>query len=98
MKSWGFKFEPVAWMTTIVAVLTALMALDETLEQTGAGDLVPTTWEPYVLGAIAALTAVLGGKVRGKVTALADPRSAEGYPLGPVPPVGDGVRDLSDTR
>lgn len=94
MKNWAFKFEPVAWMTTIVGVLGALMTLDETLEQTGTADLIPATWEPWVLGITAALTVLLGKVVRGRVTPLADPRSAEGYPLGPVPPVGDGVRNL----
>ncbi|HEX8106117.1 MAG TPA: hypothetical protein VF516_00250 [Kofleriaceae bacterium] len=82
----NFKFQPVAWMSTVLGALTALMTLDETLEQTHAGDIVPTAWEPYVLGAIAVLTAVLGKVVHSKVTPLADPRAANGRPLVPVPP------------
>jgi len=82
----GFKFKPVAWMSTILGILVALMALDDALKEAGAGDLVPTRWEPYVLGAIAILTAVLGKLAHDRVTPLADPKAANGRALVPTPP------------
>lgn len=79
----GFTFKPVAWMTTIVAALTALMALDATV------DVVPDKATPYLLGAIAVLTAVLGKLTHDKVTPVAAPKSSTGIALTPV----DGTAD-----
>lgn len=79
----GFKFRPVAWMTTILTTLTALVALD------AAVDVVPDRVTPYVVGAIAVLTAVLGKLAHDRSTALAAPKASTGVPLTPV----DGSTD-----
>lgn len=73
----GFKFQPVAWMTAVLAVLTALMTLDETI------DVLPEAVSPFVIGAIAVLTVVLGVIVKGKVTPTAAPKDDAGTPLVP---------------
>lgn len=79
----GFTFKPVAWMTTILTALTALMALDETI------DVIPERVSPFILAAIAVLTAVLGKLVHDKVTPVAAPVATTGVPLTPV----DGSTD-----
>lgn len=73
-----FKFKPVAWMTTILGVLTALVTLEATVH------VVPDAVMPYVLGAITVLTAILGVVVHGKVTPLAAPKDDGGRPLVPL--------------
>jgi hypothetical protein len=78
-----FKIKPVAWMTTLLSVLVALEALDR------AAHLLPAGWSPYLLGAIAALTAVLGALTHGAVTPLAQPRDDAGNPLVPKWAAGD---------
>jgi hypothetical protein len=82
------KFEPVRWATGLLAFLTALIAVNE------AFHLLPAPWTPWLLAVEALLALLLGQQVRKAVTPLADPRDAGGYPLGPVPPVGDGVRQV----
>jgi uncharacterized membrane protein YidH (DUF202 family) len=76
----GFKFKPVAWMTTILALLSGAVALDDTLEATGTADLIPAAVEPYAQGAIVALTVILGRMAYNRVTPLAAPKTAEGEP------------------
>lgn len=78
MKS--FKFQPVLWMTTIVTVLTALMTLDETV------DILPEKVSPYVLGAIAVLTAILGKLAHDRATATADPKTTIDGTIVPLVP------------
>jgi hypothetical protein len=70
-------------MTSIVAALTALMTLDETV------DVLPDRFTPFVLGAIAVLTVILGWVAHNKSTALAAPKASTGVPLAPV----DGTID-----
>ena len=70
-------------MTTILTVLIAIMTVDETI------DIIPDNVSPYVLAAIAVLTAILGKLAHDKSTALADPKASTGVPLAPV----DGSRD-----
>jgi hypothetical protein len=77
------KFNPVAWMTTLLTVLGALEAANEALH------FLPASWSPYLLGAIAVLTAVLGKLVHNNVTALARPRDDAGNPLVPKWAAGD---------
>jgi hypothetical protein len=79
----GFTFKPVAWMTTILGILTGLMTLDETV------DVLPENVSPWVLAAIGVLTVVLGVIVHGKVTPVAAPKASTGVPLTPV----DGSTD-----
>lgn len=80
MKS--FRFEPVRWASWLLTLLIAVETVNE------AADLLPASWTPYLLGAIAVLTLLLGGAVRNRVTALAAPRDSAGVPLVPKPMAG----------
>lgn len=73
----GFKFEPVKWMTVILAVLTAAEGAQQFV------DLLPEKVNGYILIAIAILTAVLGVSVHNRVTSLADPKDNDGNQLVP---------------
>lgn len=73
----GFKFKPVAWMTTALAVLTALEALNETTH------IVPDKYNAWILAAIGLLTVVLGVLAHNRVTPLAAPQDNAGVPLVP---------------
>jgi hypothetical protein len=73
----SIKFKPVAWMTGLLTVLVAAEAVDR------VAHLLPAAWTPYLLGAIAVLTAVLGRLAHGAVTPLAAPRDNAGMPLVP---------------
>lgn len=73
----GFKFKPVAWMTSILAVLTALEALNETTH------LVPEKYNAWILSAIGLLTVVLGVLAHNRVTPVAAPQDNAGVPLVP---------------
>jgi len=100
-----FKFEPVRWMTATLGVLVAVEAVNE------GAHLLPAAWSPYLLGAIAVLTALLGKLTRDRTTALARPRDDAGAPLVPkwaaerpdVPsrgrlsPLGEQERSITDT-
>lgn len=79
MKLKGFRFEPVRWMTWILGLLIAVETANE------AANLLPERWTPYLLGAIAVLTAVLGRLARDRTTALAAPKDDAGVPLVPKP-------------
>jgi len=72
---------PVAWLTTVVAVLTAL---DGTL--TGLGVLSPTV-AGWIAGAIAVLTAILGVLTHNVVTPVANPHDDSGRALVPAAPI-----------
>src|SRR5688572_26443423 len=76
----NFRFQPVAWMTSILAVLDAVIAANELYP------VVPESWTPMLLFISAALTAVLGRMVWSRVTPLADPHAANGRELVPTPP------------
>jgi hypothetical protein len=76
----GFRFQPVAWLTTVAAVLVAITAataappLDHVLSHS------VTAW----LGvATVVVTTVLGVVVHGRVTPTARPRDNDGRPLVP---------------
>jgi hypothetical protein len=75
-----FKQNPVAMLTTLVALLTAA---DGTLE--GLHFLSPSV-AAWAAGAIAVLTAVLGVVTHGKVTPLVNPHDDLGRALTPVSP------------
>lgn len=75
----SFKFEPVRWMSYVLAVLIAVETVNES---TG---LLPATWTPYLLGAIALLTLLLGGVVRNRVTPTAAPKDDAGVRLVRAP-------------
>ena len=79
----GLKIQPVAWMTTVLGVLVAAEAVDQAVR------VLPAGWAPYLLGAIAVLTAVLGKLAHGAVTPLARPRDDAGNPLVPKWAAGD---------
>jgi hypothetical protein len=72
------KQNPVAWLTTVVALLTAL---DGTL--TGLHVLSPTL-AAWIGGAIAVGTAILGVLTHGAVTPVANPHASDGRPLVPL--------------
>lgn len=71
------KFEPVAWLTAAVAILTALSGVS------AFWDILPAKAQGGILAAIAILTAILGVLARGAVTPLAQPEDAEGRQLVP---------------
>jgi hypothetical protein len=72
------KQNPVAFLTTLVAVLTGL---DGTL----AGlHVLTATQSAWAAGLIAVLTAVLGIVTHGKVTPVANPKDSSGRPLVPL--------------
>jgi hypothetical protein len=75
MKS--FELEPVRYASYLLALLVAVETVNE------AAHLLPGSWTPYLLGAIAVLSLLLGAKVRGVVTPLAAPKDAADTPLVP---------------
>lgn len=70
-------------MTWLLGVLVALEAANETF------NVLPAAWTPYLLGAIAVLTAILGRLARARTTALAAPQDDAGNPLVPKWAAGD---------
>lgn len=77
MKS--FRFEPVRWATGLLALLLAVEAVNE------AAGLLPDAASPWLVGAIAVLSLLLGKAVRDRVTPLAAPRDNGERPLIPKP-------------
>ena len=77
MKS--FKLEPVRWATGLLALLITVETVNE------AAGLLPASWTPYLLGAIAALSLLLGKTVRDRVTPTARPQDDGERPLVPKP-------------
>lgn len=75
----GFKFEPVRWASWLLAALIAVETVNE------SADLLPGSWTPYLLGAIALLTLLLGGAVRNRVTPTAAPKDDAGVRLVRAP-------------
>lgn len=73
----GFKFKPVAWMTTVLAVLTALEALNQ------SAHIIPDKYDAWIVGAIGLLTVVLGVLAHNRVTPTAAPKDDAGTPLVP---------------
>lgn len=76
----GFKFEPVAWLTTLCALVIALAGSQEL-----AGILPPTLAGWLYMAAVVAVV-ILGVIARGRVTPLARPRDADNRRLVPTPP------------
>lgn len=76
MRSW--KLQPVAYMTTILTILTAVETVNET-----SAHFIPDRYNVYVLGAIGVLTVVLGVLTRNRVTPTAAPKDDAGTPLVP---------------
>lgn len=75
-----FKFRPVAWMTGLLTLALALLAVND------QAHLIPDEWVKWLAALAALLTILLGGKVQSIVTPLAAPRSTDGRPLVPSPP------------
>ena len=73
----GFKFQPVAYMTTALAVLTALEAVNESVH------VVPEKYNAWIVSAIGVLTVVLGVLAHNRVTPTAAPKDDAGQPLVP---------------
>lgn len=71
------KQNPVAWLTALVAVLTAV---DGTLQ---GMHVLTATQSAWAAGIIAVLTAILGTIARANVTPLANPRDRAGRKLVP---------------
>lgn len=80
----SFRFEPVRWMTVVLAVLSTVDGIDAALAQAGQPHILPDKVHAYVLMGIALLTVVLGQLARGKVTPTAAPRSDTGERLVPA--------------
>jgi hypothetical protein len=76
MKS--FRFEPVRYASGLLAVLLAVETVNE------AAGLLPDAVTPWLVGAVAVLSLLLGKTVRDRVTALAAPRDAAGNRLVPA--------------
>jgi hypothetical protein len=79
MKS--FRFEPVRWATTALAILGALIGANDQF------DILPVGVTPYLNYAAAVLAILLGVAVRNRVTPLAAPRDSAGVGLVPAPMV-----------
>lgn len=73
-----FKLEPVRWATWLLTLLIAVETVNE------GAHLLPGSWTPYLLSAIALLALLLGGVVRARVTPTAKPVDDAGVPLVPV--------------
>lgn len=74
----GFRFEPVRYATGALALITALIAVNE------IAHVIPEAATPYLLGAETLLAILLGKVVRDRVTPLAAPRDAGERALVPV--------------
>jgi hypothetical protein len=75
-----FKFEPVAWLTTVAAVLLAIQAADEV---TG---MLPDRFAGWLAFLSIAVVTLLGLLARQVSTPLAKPEAADGRTLVPTPP------------
>lgn len=77
MKS--FKFQPVAWLTTIAVLLGGLLEADRQFH------VLPGTLGHWAAFAAAAIAIILVGlKAHESATPVADPKAADGTPLVPV--------------
>lgn len=76
----GFKFQPVKWMTGILAVLGVLVTIDQTI------DVIPDREMAYVTGAITVITVVLGYLTHQRTTATANPKTTIDGTLVPLVP------------
>jgi hypothetical protein len=74
----GFGFEPVRWATVALAVLAAVIGVND---QFGV---LPDVVTPYLNYAAAVLALLLGAAARERTTALAAPRDAAGERLVPA--------------
>lgn len=75
----SFKLEPVRYATGALALLTALIAVNE------VAHVIPAAATPYLLAAEALLALLLGKAVRDRVTPLARPMDNGERPLVPKP-------------
>lgn len=73
-----FKLKPVAWATGLLSALSILLALNDVY------NVVPERWQPYLLTAVAILTAFLGKAVHNRTTPVAAPKDDAGVPLVPI--------------
>lgn len=74
----SLKLEPVRWATALLTLLIAVETVNE------GAHLLPDRATPYLLSAIALLTLLIGGVVRGRVTPTAAPKLDEDTPLVPL--------------
>lgn len=74
-----FRFEPVKWLTTVSAVLVIATGATQTPPFDHVHWIAAGT--PYLAGATAVVTAILGALARSKVTPLARPQTADGRAL-----------------
>jgi hypothetical protein len=75
----NFKFEPVAWLTTLSVILAALLQVDSEYH------LLPEGWVRWLAFAAGVLALVLVGiKTRNRVTPLAAPVDDAGNRLVPT--------------
>lgn len=88
----GFKFAPVAWMTTALAVVTGLITLDASVH------ILPVGATPWLTAAAGVLTVVLGVLAHGRVTPTAAPQDDAGNRLVPAsmaPPAGNPTSPIA---
>ena len=74
----GFRFAPVACASTALALLNALLGVNEIFH------VIPDAAMPYVLFADALLAAILGRAVYNRVTPTAAPHDDAGNALVPA--------------
>lgn len=94
----SFRFEPVRWAAGALALVTALIAMNELVHDTTNTDIIPAGATPYLLGAEVLLTLLLGHAVRNRVTPLARPQDDAGTPLVPKSMAGRPASDAGRSR
>lgn len=80
----GFKFQPVAWLTTISVVLATATTLTTTAP---LDKLVPEAVTSWLGVATVVVTAILGVLAKNRVTALAQPQKVINGKLVPLVPL-----------
>jgi hypothetical protein len=80
----GFKFQPVAWLTTASAILGAATTISVTPP---FSEHIPDSVTAWLGGATVVVTTVLGVLAHNRVTPLAAPRDNDGNRLVPAGPV-----------
>lgn len=88
----GFKFQPVVWMTAILAFLGILVTVDQ------AVDIIPDKYMAIVTAAITVITIILGRLTHSSVTPTVDPKTTIDGTIVPLVPKPSAIpADASST-